>query len=56
MKSFVIVKSVPLVELFLAKLTGVLFHTIVHIHVVLTFKIFIQRYDSIFIPESLQAN
>ena len=43
MKSFVIVKGVSLVELFLAELTGVLFHTIVHIHMVLEInKILIQ--------------
>ena len=35
MESFVIVKGVSLVELFLAELTGVLFNTIVHIHMVL---------------------
>ena len=35
MKTLVIVQGVPLVELFLAELTCVLFHPIVHIHVVL---------------------
>ena len=35
MKTLVIVQGVPLVELFLTELTCVLFHPIVHIHVVL---------------------
>ena len=59
MKTLVIVQGVPLVELFLAELTCVLFHPVVHIHVVLnkiTGGIFYDGGIILVIPENWPSN
>ena len=56
-KTLVIVQGVPLVELFLAELTCVLFHPIVHIHVVLNkISAWIFSLKAVFIPENWPSN
>ena len=49
MKLLVVVQSVSFVEFFMTEITGILFHSIVHVHVLMVIMMFF-GFDNVFCP------